>query len=251
MSRLIGMHGQVVGAVADEPECGRVLGHPGVRLAQHDVEPDAQLALVDGLLVELDLGPADAGVRDAGQPLGQAFLVGQLDDLELLGLFILGRARRFPAGQRGVPSRPWAVSRKAPMGRPCGVLDDLAAPRIGGFFRYARHLHGLGVGQGGVPAGVGQDDRVGRARPGSRPSWIGRPSTLGSGLRSHFSWCQPRPMIGSPGLAFRAAAPTRATMSSQLRAFVRSRLSLDSPRPVKMHVGVDPARAWPAGLRDR
>src|SRR4030042_3766926 len=51
-----------------------------------------------------------------------------------------------------------------------------------------------------------------------RALWMGRPSTLGSGTRSHLSWCQPRPGIQSPGLAAAAAAATRATVSSQERA---------------------------------
>src|ERR1039457_171432 len=40
-------------------------------------------------------------------------------------------------------------------------------------------------------------------------------------------------MIQSPGLASRAAAPTMATMSSQVRASRRFRVILNSPRPVK------------------
>ena len=84
-----------------------------------------------------------------------------------------------------------------------------------------------------VAAGVG---RGGPGCPGVtllRASWNGRPSMLGSGARSHFSWCQPRPRIQSPGLAVLAASATRATISSQERALVRSRMVLDWPRPVK------------------
>src|SRR5438034_11363267 len=32
-------------------------------------------------------------------------------------------------------------------------------------------------------------------------AWVGKPSTAGWGGRSHFSWCQPRPRIHSPGRA--------------------------------------------------
>ena len=142
---LDGMDAQMVGAVADQPEGGRVLGHPGVRFAQHDIEPDAQLPLIDGLFIELHLGPADPGVRDAGQSFRQTLLVGQLDDLELLGLFILGRARRLPSGQGGV-QKALGGFQEGPDRPARGVLDDFAAARVWRLFRNPRHLHGLGVG---------------------------------------------------------------------------------------------------------
>jgi hypothetical protein len=47
---------------------------------------------------------------------------------------------------------------------------------------------------------------------------VGKPSTLGLGTASHFSWCQPRPRIQSPGRACFAASATRATISSQFFA---------------------------------
>jgi hypothetical protein len=61
----------------------------------------------------------------------------------------------------------------------------------------------------------------------------GTPSTWGSGRRCHFSWCQPRPRIQAPGFAVRAAPATWATISSQLRAVVRSSCMRASPRPRK------------------
>ena len=60
----------------------------------------------------------------------------------------------------------------------------------------------------------------------------GTPSTLGVGTVSHFSWCQPRPSIHSPGFAVRAASATMETISSQVLACVRSRIIWARPRPV-------------------
>ncbi len=88
----------MIGAIADQPIGRRVLGHRGVRLAQHHVEADAQPALIDGFLVKLHLGPIHPRVRDAGQAFGEAFPIRQLDDLELLGQSVFGGAGRLPPG---------------------------------------------------------------------------------------------------------------------------------------------------------
>ena len=67
----------------------------------------------------------------------------------------------------------------------------------------------------------------------SREACSGKPSTLGSGAWSHLDWCQPRPMIHSPGLACLAARATWATISSQVRASRRSSPMRNWPTPVK------------------
>ena len=61
----------------------------------------------------------------------------------------------------------------------------------------------------------------------------GNPSTFGVGRAVHFSWCQPRPMIHSPGFAVFAASATIATISSQLVVVISFSLSCASPTPVK------------------
>ena len=62
---------------------------------------------------------------------------------------------------------------------------------------------------------------------------MGKPSTAGWGGWSHFSWCQPRPRIHSPGRALAAASLTMATTSSQFLTRVRFRTMRASPTPVK------------------
>ena len=66
-----------------------------------------------------------------------------------------------------------------------------------------------------------------------RASCSGKPSTLGDGTSDHFSWCQPRPRIHSPGRAVLAASATMRTMSSQLFAVESFKLRAASPTPVK------------------
>jgi hypothetical protein len=61
----------------------------------------------------------------------------------------------------------------------------------------------------------------------------GKPSTFGSGTLLHFSWCHPRPMIQSPGLAWAAAWPTIDTISFQSFTSIRSSVIFDCPRPMK------------------
>ena len=64
-------------------------------------------------------------------------------------------------------------------------------------------------------------------------SCSGKPSMLGEGTSDHFSWCQPRPRIHSPGRAVRAASATMRTISSQFFAVESLRLRAASPTPVK------------------
>ncbi len=66
-----------------------------------------------------------------------------------------------------------------------------------------------------------------------RNSCVGKPSTVCSGLCSHFSWCQPRPTIHSPGFAFLAASATMPTISSHVRVFISSSCIFAEPTPVK------------------
>jgi len=51
----------------------------------------------------------------------------------------------------------------------------------------------------------------------SSDACVGKPSTFGSGREAHFSWCQPRPRIHSPGFFVFAASPTIATRGSRMR----------------------------------
>ena len=94
-------------------------------------------------------------------------------------------------------------------------------------------FHRLGVDEGGVAAGVREQHRVvGRHLVERRVQWES-PRRWVRARWSHFAWCQPRPMIHSPGLACFAARATCATMSSQVRASRRSRPMRNSPTPVK------------------
>ena len=51
----------------------------------------------------------------------------------------------------------------------------------------------------------------------SSDACVGKPSTFGVGAAVHFSWCQPRPRIHSPGFAVFTASATIATISSHDR----------------------------------
>ena len=62
---------------------------------------------------------------------------------------------------------------------------------------------------------------------------VGNPSTDGLNGLSHFSWCQPRPTIHSPGWASSRVSATMATISSHVRVLIRSSCIFASPTPVK------------------
>jgi hypothetical protein len=84
-----------------------------------------------------------------------------------------------------------AVSRKAPVGIPFGVLDDLAAGGLG-VLRVTPELHRLGVGEEAWPLACVEQHRV-VGDTALSASCVGKPSTFGVGTEVHFSWCQPRP----------------------------------------------------------
>ncbi len=72
--------------------------------------------------------------------------------------------------------------------------------------------------------------------------WNGKPSILGSGLRSHFSWCQPRPRMGSPGLAFFGRRGDRGSDLVPIAGLGQIQAQLGLSDAGKMEMGVDPAR---------
>ena len=94
--------------------------------------------------------------RDA---VGETFLRGQLDLLAQARPGLLGR--RVPGL---VADEALGRLEEGADGLPRGVADDLAAFGVGRRRRDLRQLHGLGVGERRMAAGVGQEDRVVRAR---------------------------------------------------------------------------------------
>ncbi len=199
--------------------------------AHHDVEPDRQRALLLEPAQEVDRLEADPGVVERGHALGQRLRAGELDLAPALELELARRHPRAMALDRG----PRQALRRLPQeARRLAVLvaHQLAPGRIGRLGVDPRQLHGPGVDERGVAAGVGQVDRV--ARAGRRQRVVHRVALdrrLGGSL--HFSWCQPRPRIQSPGSAAAAARRTSATIASQLSAAVRSRIVLARPRLMK------------------
>ncbi len=133
---------------------------------------------------------------------------------------------------RALPIRPDAVSRKTPMGSPEASLRISPPGGLGVRLVTPASAMARALAMLACPlaceryTGFSGDTR-------SSDACVGNPSTLGSGRAVHFSWCQPRPTIHSPGFAFFAAASTMPTISSQLVVAISSRPSFDWPMPLK------------------
>ncbi len=150
-------------AVVDRPDhpVGRAaLGQGPVPGAQHDVEADGEDPFLGHFLVEVDRGEGRTGIVEGRDAVDEAFPRGQLDLLAGPGPGLLGRIVA-----RLVADEALGRFEEGADGAALGVTDDLAAGRIGRRPGDLGELHGLGVGQGGVAAGVGQEDGIVRRRP--------------------------------------------------------------------------------------
>ena len=144
-------HREVVVGVADHARRGEPLGELGHGLAEHHPHAHVQLAAVRHAAQELGVLEGAARVLEGGHALAQALLHGVGGHLarvraagaEVGGLQEVGRGLAEGAG-----------------GGAARVADDLASLRRRGVPVDAAELHGLGVREGGVAAGVGQDHRV-------------------------------------------------------------------------------------------
>ena len=144
------------------------------------------------------------------------------------------------------PTRPEAVSRSSPVGRPLAsfrispplgfivVRVRFAASIAFAFTKVAWPLACVSI------TGLSGDTLL-------SVSWSGKPSTFGFGTLAHFSWCQPRPRIHSPGFACRAASATIDTIWSQSLTSIRSSVIFDWPKPMKWPwLSISPGTAsWP------
>ncbi len=139
--------GVVVGAVEGELFFQVVLG-----AQHHDPQPHAEVALVGRPLQEIDRLEARARVVEGGDAFRQAFLGGELDDLAHLGRGGLRRTGAVDELFGGLAQEARGASPR--------VLQDVAAFRRLGRLVDAGELHGLGVDEDGVAAGVGEDHRV-------------------------------------------------------------------------------------------
>ncbi len=132
-------------------------------LAQHHVEPHVQLAPLSHLLVEIHRLEPDAGVGHRDDAFRDVFAVGHLDFANGVGFHLLGGALRAVRGEGPADEAGRALAEHAD--RVAGaVLEDLSAGRALRLPRDAGQRHGLRVGDGRVPAGMGQEDRVVRRR---------------------------------------------------------------------------------------
>ena len=149
------------------------------------------------------------------------------------------RARAAASSAVGAARRPgWisrcAVSRSRPVGVAARVLQNFAAGRdLGRAGVMPESSIALRVDEARVAAGVREHDGIVRrhACRATRGSESLRRSA--SGRDVHFSWCQPRPMIHSPGLAVFAASRDHRDDLVPARTFIRFRFSCASPTPVK------------------
>ena len=127
---------------------------------------------------------------------------------------------------------PEAVSRSKPIGWPAASLRISPPDGFCVVARDPRRLHRLGVDEAACPlACVSITGLFGDTLLSA--SWNGKPSTFGFGTLLHFSWCQPRPRIHSPGFACFAAAATIDTISSQSFTSIKSSVIFDWPSPMK------------------
>ena len=157
-------HGQVLVIAVHETVGGQPLRHPLVRVADHDPEAHPELPLGRDLLHDVDRLEAGARVLEAGDALGHRLLVREVELPADLGLALRRLHARAGAGVGLVEQPVRGLAEEA--GRlALGVLQDVAPGRALRVAGDARQLHGLRVGEGGVAAGVLEDDRVaGRGR---------------------------------------------------------------------------------------
>ena len=149
----------------------------------------------------VDGGEARAGVLERRHALRERFLRGQLDRAAGVGGALFRRPRR--AARR--PARCRSRSRRGLAQHadwPAGASLSISPPGgIAGLRGDAGRLHRLRVrrsprGRWRARAAPGCS-----ATPGSAPRGSGSPRRSAVGADVHFSWCQPRPRIQSPGFA--------------------------------------------------
>ena len=127
--------------------------------------------------------------------------------------------------------RPCACSRRRPVGSPVESLTISPPSGLGVLRVMPASRSAAPFTNDAWPLACDSDTGLfGLTR--SSDACSGTPSTFGCGGWSHFSWCQPCPSMSDPRGATSTAVATCETMSSQLRAFVRSRISFEPPSPV-------------------
>ena len=242
IARLMRAHREPLVAVVHDAVLRHVGGELVWRFAQHHPDAQRQLALVHDLLHQLDRRRRRAGVVHRGQPLRQALLRRQLDHLAQVRFHLRRRPRRAVAGER------IADDRLRPLVEQTGrvavrVLQDLSARRIRRRLRRTSAIFiASALAKPAWPLACVSHTGLLRRRAAQARRAAESPRRSATAPRDHFSWCQPRPRIHSPGLAFFAASPTIRTMSSQFLAVASFRLRAASPTPVKCDVRVDEAR---------
>ena len=207
-------HRQIVVAVADRAVARRAArsSAPFVgRRRHHDPQPHRQLALArpSALDTEVDRREARAGVLEARDALGAAPPRRRARPAGAARAR-LGRRSRRPRSssarvdQASAPSRAAGRSARPPASRTISPPGGSARRRVDA--RRARSA--LALTNAAWPLACVEQHGIVGAAARRATSCIGLPSTAGSGGASHFSWCQPRPRIHSPGSA-RAAPPPR------------------------------------------
>src|ERR1019366_6977376 len=118
-----------------------------------------ELVGVGHLLEDVHGGEGGAGVLESGDAFGKRFVDGEADGLVGFGEAVGGGAFGFVAGVGAADDALGAFAEQAG-GRAFGVFEDFSARGVGSLAGDAGEREGLAVDEGGVAAGVGEDDRV-------------------------------------------------------------------------------------------